>query len=255
MSDILTVAWKEMQEALHQRGGLAGNILQIVVIFGLVGVWMPLQTGRAWLEQPFLALVWLWFPLFLAMNMAVDGFAGERERHTLETLLATPLPTRAILWGKLVTPTLYGWGLSLLLLLLAALVVNLATAAQGLSFYVGGFFWQTALLSLVASATLNLLAAHVSLYASSVRQAYQRSSLVLVGLGFVSIVALQALPRERVLGWIGSALTTTLSSATPVTVTLGSVEGMAALALLVVGALAAWILVRRADRERLILAG
>jgi ABC-2 type transport system permease protein len=255
MSDILTVAWKETQEALHQRGGLAGNVLQIAVVFGLVGVWMPLQTGRAWLEQPFLALAWLWFPLFLAMNMAVDGFAGERERHTLETLLATPLPTRAILWGKLVTPTLYGWGLSLLLLLLGALVVNVATPAQGLSFYAGGFFWQTALLSLVASATLNLLAAHFSLYASSVRQAYQRSSLVLVGLGFASVVALQALPREVILGLLGNLLRTTLSSTTPLTVTLGPIEGMASLALLVVGAVAAWILVRRADREKLILAG
>ena len=36
----------------------------------------------------------------LAVTIAADAFAGERERKTLETLFATPLGERSILFGK-----------------------------------------------------------------------------------------------------------------------------------------------------------
>jgi ABC-type Na+ efflux pump permease subunit len=49
--------------------------------------------------------------------MITDSIAGERERQTLETLLASRLPDRAILLGKVAAITLLGW----LLLALGAL--------------------------------------------------------------------------------------------------------------------------------------
>jgi ABC-2 type transport system permease protein len=52
--------------------------------------------------------------------------AGERERRTLETLLASRLDERAILFGKLLAARAYGWGLTLLSLLLGAASVSLA---------------------------------------------------------------------------------------------------------------------------------
>ncbi len=40
--------------------------------------------------------------VMIPMNLGVDAIAGERERHTLETLLAGPLSDKAILWAKAV---------------------------------------------------------------------------------------------------------------------------------------------------------
>lgn len=37
---------------------------------------------------------------FMAMNLGMDMVAGERERHTLETLLAGPLPDHGVAWAK-----------------------------------------------------------------------------------------------------------------------------------------------------------
>ena len=46
-----------------------------------------------------------------------DAIAGERERHTLETLLASRMPDRAILLGKVIAIVLYAWGMGVLSLL------------------------------------------------------------------------------------------------------------------------------------------
>jgi ABC-type Na+ efflux pump permease subunit len=40
--------------------------------------------------------------------VAIEVFAGERERGTLESLLALPLTDGAITWGKVAAATLYG---------------------------------------------------------------------------------------------------------------------------------------------------
>jgi ABC-type Na+ efflux pump permease subunit len=69
-------------------------------------------------------LFWI-IPVALTPAVAADSFVGERERYSLEPLLATPLGTRAILVGKLaasVIPATLGtwlgvlifWGVTLL---------------------------------------------------------------------------------------------------------------------------------------------
>jgi len=40
------------------------------------------------------------FPAMLAGSLAADAFAGERERRTLETLLATPISDRSLVVDK-----------------------------------------------------------------------------------------------------------------------------------------------------------
>lgn len=51
----------------------------------------------------------MYFPLVLTLTMVADSFAGERERHALETLLASRLSDRAILLGEAAALTSYGW--------------------------------------------------------------------------------------------------------------------------------------------------
>jgi ABC-2 type transport system permease protein len=60
-----------------------------------------------------------------------DAIAGERERHTLETLLASRISDRAILLGKVIVTTGYAWGTALLGLLFGLFVATLVLVVGG----------------------------------------------------------------------------------------------------------------------------
>jgi ABC-2 type transport system permease protein len=62
----------------------------------------------------------------MMINMVIDSFAGERERHTLETLLASRLSDRAILLGKIFSAVIYGMGATIMFLAMGLAVVNVA---------------------------------------------------------------------------------------------------------------------------------
>lgn len=47
-------------------------------------------------------------PAGSGMSLAIDTTAGERERHSLETLLARPVPRRAIVFGKWLAILIFG---------------------------------------------------------------------------------------------------------------------------------------------------
>jgi hypothetical protein len=48
----MTMIWKEWKEVLVQRGSSRSGVFGILIILGLLGVLMPLQTGPEWVEQP-----------------------------------------------------------------------------------------------------------------------------------------------------------------------------------------------------------
>lgn len=76
--------------------------LGVVALFGLV---VPLRfTGVANLPA-FFAVFMAFVP---ARLVAIDSLAGERERGTLESLLASPLSDRGIAVGKVAAATVYG---------------------------------------------------------------------------------------------------------------------------------------------------
>jgi ABC-2 type transport system permease protein len=126
IADLLTMMWKEWKEMLLQHGGIRSGILPMVIVpLGLLGIMLPWQMGRAWVESPLSLAVWAWMPLMLMASLIADSFAGERERHTLETLLASRLPDRAILFGKVCAVVGYGWGLTMLGVSMGLLTVNL----------------------------------------------------------------------------------------------------------------------------------
>ena len=172
ITDIRTVIWKEWKEYLLQYGSLRKAILNLLMLVGLLGIFLPLQTGRAWLES-WVPLYWIWIPILLVITVTADSIAGERERHTLETLLASRLPDRAILFGKIVAAVLYGCGLLLLGLLLGWLTVNIVYWDGRLSFYRAPVFLSIILVSLLGTLLVAMLGALVSIRAATVRQAYQ----------------------------------------------------------------------------------
>jgi ABC-2 type transport system permease protein len=133
-------------------------------------------------------------PLFLVVAVIADAFAGERERHTLETLLATRLPDRAILFGKIAAGVIHGGGISL-----ACFLVGLVTTSVAQRQVVVPRPWVAA--GVVASMLLGALAAAsggvlVSLRAGTVRQVQQTLSVVMMAVLFLPPLAGQLLPEE-----------------------------------------------------------
>ena len=181
ISDVYTVFWKEWKELFKQRG-LRGGFASWLIMVALVGIFMPLNFGRDWLTNPIMLISWSWPPLLSVMSLVTDAFAGERERHTLETLLASRLSDRAILFGKILTMVVYGWSMQLAATLLSAITVNVIFFTGSLRFYSAGLLFGVLAFSLVALLLVSALGVLVSLHAPTVRAAYQKLSI-----GFIVI--------------------------------------------------------------------
>lgn len=199
LTDIFTIIRKEWKEIFLQRGGMRGGLLSQVIILALLGVFLPLQMGPEWLTQPAAALAWVWLPVMLTMNMVAEAFAGERERHTLETLLASRLSDRAILFGKMAASILYGFTIALVAMLVSAITINIVYPAQGgrIQFFPPALFFGGLVIIILANAAMSALGVLVALRAKTVRQAYQQLSAGLIVLVVVPIFALQLLPSFR----------------------------------------------------------
>ena len=242
IADIGTILWKEAREYLLQGPKFRGGWLGMLIFVGVFGVLMPLQSGPAWVEDPTALLVWAWLPFILVNSVVADSFAGERERHTLETLLASRLSDKSILFGKLFAAIAYGWGFSLITLLLGLITVNLAHARSGLHL----FPLNTALAILVVSFLISALAAGlgvlVSLRASSVRAAQQILSTAM----FVVLIPLIAIPLLP--GAVQARLAQTLQNLNLQVIMMGFIIVLVAVDLFLVG-----LAMARFQRSRLIL--
>ena len=198
MSDLLTMMWKELKDLLFQGGWRAW--IRPVLLVGILGVYLPLQGGLGWLElSPIALFVVLWIPFFVIITFIGDAIAGERERHTLETLLASRISDRAILLGKVIVTVGYAWGMALVGLLLGLMMVNLFRGHGSWAFYhpLDVFLEVLALslLSCVLGASAGVL---ISLRSATVRQAQQILSIGTLVLIFGGIFVLQVLPASFV---------------------------------------------------------
>jgi ABC-2 type transport system permease protein len=72
----------------------------------------------------------LMVPVMLAAVIAADGIAGEKERHTLEGLLLTPLTDRELATAKLLSALVPAVTLGIVGALMYATVANLAVGLQ-----------------------------------------------------------------------------------------------------------------------------
>jgi ABC-2 type transport system permease protein len=191
INDLSTVIWKE----LYKYNNTRTSKMQGMIMIGLMGIYMPIMTGLDWV-QTLQYLMWMWLPMFSTIGFTTDAFAGERERHTLETLLATRLPDEAILLGKILASVIYGWGISFISLLLGAVVVNLTHPDAGLVFYKIGPFLLSMFAMLVLFFLFSCLGVFSSLRANTVRQAYQRLSIGMLAIWLIPFVLFQLLPEE-----------------------------------------------------------
>lgn len=241
-SDIITVIWKEIRELSLQRSGLRGGWAGLLILIAVFGILFPLQSGRDWLTTPTTILMWAWVPFILVNSVVADSFAGERERHTLETLLASRLSDRAILIGKICSAIAYGWGITLIGILVALLTINISFGAGNLLFFplINGLaIFSLSFLVAWLAAGLGVL---VSLRAASVRQAQQTLSLAFLFL-FVPLLLLPMLPNS-----IQAMVTNALRGLDFQTIGI-----IAAIFLLVIDLILFIIAQRRFNRARLIL--
>lgn len=184
ITDIVTIIWKEWKEFLVQRGSLRANTLSLLIIVGFLGVLPPLYTGIMWITSPGVLILSVWAPFLLVSSVVPDSFAGERERHTLESLLATRLSDRAILFGKIFAAVGYGWSLTLVILSIGLVTANFAVKSETFLIYPATICLNILVFSLLGAGIASGVGVLISLRAPTVRHAHQ----VLTAVGMLLIL-------------------------------------------------------------------
>ena len=195
MSDIWTMIWKESKDLLFQGGWR--SLIRPFFVIGIMGIYLPLQVGADWISlTPIYMILVLWVPFFVVISFIGDAIAGERERHTLETLLASRMPDRAILLGKIAATVLYAWGMGIFSLLLGLVLVDLLRTQGKWLFYPLDLFVVALILILLASLLATSAGVLVSLKSATVRQAQQILSIGTIVFVFGVTFVLRAIPAN-----------------------------------------------------------
>ena len=197
MRDLLTMIWKESKDLFFQGGWR--SLLRPLIVVGIMGIYLPLQLGLQWLAlTPLGMLLLLWIPFFVIISFIGDVIAGERERHTLETLLASRIPDQAILLGKIITTVLYAWGMGVISLVVGLVLINLFRTQGKWMFYSLDLFGDALILILLVSVLGASGGALISLKVATVRQAQQILSVGTIAFVFGIILVLQVIPANSI---------------------------------------------------------
>lgn len=186
--DILTVMWKEFRGLLRFNNKRTTSLITLLMPVALFGIIFPIQFREDWLTTYWSLGVSFFTPLMLITTTIAESFAGERERHTLETLLASRLPDRAILLGKLFTSILFGWGMTLFLLLVSLVTANIVEWNGEFQTYQSTLLWTDLAASLLTAGMVANLGILISLKSPTVQGAAQKIMISL----FLPLMLLQA---------------------------------------------------------------
>lgn len=171
--DLRTVIWKEWRSLFRQPGSRIRVILTVALPVGYFGIYGPLQSGADFFTEAdpwFIATV---LPLLTVIMTAPDSFAGERERKTLRTLLASRLSDSAILWAKILFSGILAMGMMLFTLGVALVMVNAAHGRDGVILIEADRMAYMVAVSLLLTAIAAGAAVLISLRAATVQQAQQ----------------------------------------------------------------------------------
>jgi ABC-2 type transport system permease protein len=228
---------------MSARGGRRGSLGSILINLVVFGAFLPWQFGLVWLDSLWTAFWMVFIASFITTSVIADSFAGERERHTLETLLASRLSNPAILFGKFGAAVIYVSGQILVALLTGLLVVNLAYVEGAFRFYRPSVAVAAVCAALLGPGLVAGVGILISLRASTVRQAQQTLLIPLTVLLILPSLAVMVVPADLQVRFF-----TLLSEADVTTIALEAIASlMLADAVLLAAAL------RRFRRDRLIL--
>jgi ABC-2 type transport system permease protein len=189
IDDILSVIWKERKSQFRVRGSRMRFLLMLASP-ALLATVFPITWGPDWLAQVPPLIISALTSVILVAVMVPESVAGERERHTLETLLASRLPDRAILVGKLLVPLAVGWGVAILSLVISLVVVNVAHWEGKLLF----FTLPVGLGSLALSFLMAVLTAGAGIFISLRTATAQEATQILTAIIIIPPMLLQVVP-------------------------------------------------------------
>jgi ABC-2 type transport system permease protein len=190
LGDIWTVMWKERKGLLRIRGSRTRALLTLLVPVLMIAIVAPLQLGREWVDGAWSLAGAFLIPMILIGITIPECFAGERERHTLETLLASRLPDRAILFGKVGLAVAYGWVMTLLALGVSLVPVNAVHWEGELMLYKPAVAIADIVVSLLVASLMANLGVIISLRSETAQGAQQLLMTVLL----VPLMVLQLVP-------------------------------------------------------------
>lgn len=200
LTDISIMIWKEWKEFLKFQSGKRSGLVGLLTMVTIFGVFMPIQWGDLWTDTAAPLGLWVVIPLILIGTLVADSIAGERERHTLETLLASRLSDRAILLGKIGASVSYVWIVTQLVFIVALIPVNVMHGKGSFLYYEPQIFLSGMLLSFLLACLMSNIGVLVSLRAGTVKQAQQTLSLSVFILAYMVPMAglylLKFVPEE-----------------------------------------------------------
>jgi ABC-2 type transport system permease protein len=172
--------WMELKASFFDWSRWNPVTFPQLLMIAAVGIYEPLRIGPDWITSPFM-LFWisLFLPFITVGPIISYSFVGERERHTLEPLLATPTSNTAILLGKISIPALYGWGITFISLVISLLSINLVFGQGKVLFYPANVFISVVVLSLLISIFIASVGASASLRATTFTQAQRTLVMIL----------------------------------------------------------------------------
>ncbi|HSL71993.1 MAG TPA: ABC transporter permease [Longimicrobiales bacterium] len=197
IGDVFTMAWKEWRELLRIGGGRRGVIVRALFSVGLLGVIWPWLVGAQFVASAVPVLFAAATSAMYVSALVPDAFPGERERHTLETLLASRLPDAAILLGKVAAAVTYGYTAALLMLVSGWITVNVKVSAPPFLLYRSNVLIGAVGFSLLSAALMAGLGTVISLRAATVKQAQQVLTTGVMLLLLTPAILAEAWPR----GW------------------------------------------------------
>jgi ABC-2 type transport system permease protein len=180
---IIRKEWVDIKSTLFSHHNFLAGIWPILLFCAAFGVYEPLRNGPDWLRSPIMVFSLSMLVPFVSIGfLSPYSFVGERQRGTLEPLLATPVSDQALLFGKIIPAVLFGWGIA---------IGSMALGSISLFFSTGRIFVYplqiaipTLLLSLFFALLVAILGTNSSLYAKTLLEAQNNLGMIL----FIPIV-------------------------------------------------------------------
>lgn len=147
-------------------------------------------------------MLFLMAPFYGSMSIALDAMAGERERDSLQPLLAQPVKTFALATGKWLVAAFFGFLCTLVVTVCCSMVLAAAPLASlGIRLALDPFVVASILLALIP---LVLMVAALQLYVSLRAKSFKEGQMYLGMLVLVPMMILgfSTIADDGVKGWL-----------------------------------------------------